>query len=132
MAVSLLVKKLGIKPGFRVLIMNAPDGYAEQLEPLPPGAEVASKGKGPFDLVYLFAANQAELNRFAPKAVKAVKPLGHLWIAYPKKTSKLNTDLSRDVGWDTVHAAGWTGVAICAVDDTWSALRLRPVEDVGS
>jgi hypothetical protein len=132
MSVSLLVKKLGIKPGTRVLILNAPEGYAEQLEPLPAGTEVVTTGKGPFDLVYLFVANQAELNRFAPKAIKAVGPRGLLWIAYPKKTSKLNTDLSRDVGWEKVHEAGWTGVSICAVDDTWSALRLRPIEDVGS
>lgn len=63
-----------------------------------------------------------------PKAVEAVKPEGVLWISYPKGSSKIKTDISRDKGWDSVKAMGFVGVSMISVDDTWSAMRFRPVE----
>jgi hypothetical protein len=132
MANSPLLKKLGVKPGYRLLVLNAPDGYLDQLAPLPEKAELATKGKGPFDVVQLFVKNKAQVDRDAAKAIGAVKPRGLLWIAYPKKSSKIETDISRDVGWETMKKADWEGVAIFAIDDTWSALRFRPAADVGT
>jgi hypothetical protein len=132
MANSPLLKKLGVKPGYRVLVLNAPDGYLDQLTPLPEKAELATKGKGPFDVVQLFVKNKAQVDRDAAKAIQAVRPRGLLWIAYPKKSSKVETDISRDVGWEAMKRADWEGVAIVAIDDTWSALRFRPLADVGT
>jgi hypothetical protein len=132
MANSPLLKKIGVKPGHRLLVLNAPDGYLDQLTPLPEKAELATKGKGPFDVVQLFVKNKAQVDRDAAKAMQAVKPRGLLWIAYPKKSSKIETDISRDVGWETMKKADWEGVAIVAIDETWSALRFRPAADVGT
>ena len=132
MANSPLLKKLGVKPGYRLLVLNAPDGYLDQLTPLPEKAELATKGKGPFDDVQLFVKNKAQVDHDAAKAMQAVKARGLLWIAYPKKSSKIETDISRDVGWETMKKADWEGVAIVAIDETWSALRFRPAADVGT
>ena len=55
-----------------------------------------------------------------------------LWFSYPKKTGKIKTDLSRDVGWDSVSKAGWIGVSLISIDDTWSSMRYRPASEVKS
>jgi len=98
MADSSLVKKLGLKPGWRALILNAPDGYRELLDPLPEGIDLTATPDGTFDFVQLFARNKADLARYAPEAIAAVKPGGMLWISFPKKTSQIQTDISRDTG----------------------------------
>ena len=130
MAETSLVKKLLIKPGNKVLVMNAPDDYV--LGALPEGADVKTSGQGPFDVVQCFVRSKAEVDSLASKAIKAVKTGGMLWFVYPKKTSKIKTDIHRDVGWDAVQSAGWEGIALVSVDDTWSAMRYRPAEDVKS
>jgi uncharacterized protein YndB with AHSA1/START domain len=126
MPISPLAKKLHIKPGHRILLIKEPAGYRSLLQPLPEGAELANgKGKD-FDCVQLFVASVKELNSAAPKAVKAVKPDGLLWICYPKGSSKVKSDLTRDSGWDAVTKAGLEGVSLVSIDDTWSAMRFRP------
>ena len=128
-----LATKLHLKPGHRVLLVNAPAGYPERLDPLPDGAKVstaAAPGET-FDAVQLFVRTKAELDREAVAAIKAVMPGGLLWISYPKRSSKVDTDLTRDIGWQTLTEAGWTGVAQVAIDDVWSATRFRPAADVG-
>jgi hypothetical protein len=126
MADSSLVKKLGLKPGRRALILNAPDDYRALLDPLPEGVDVTTTPDSTFDFVQLFAKNKADLAEYAPAAMAAVKPGGMLWIAFPKKTSKIQTDISRDTGWDVMQHAGWQGVFLISVDDVWSAMRFRP------
>src|SRR5260221_14455771 len=91
-----IVKKLGIKAGRRVVLLDAPYGWRGQLWALPEGATLAETPEGAFDCVLLFASNMADLARRAPTAIAALRPGGLLWIAYPKKSSKRNTDLSRD------------------------------------
>ena len=132
MAESPLVKKLHLKPGHRALVLNAPPGYLARLSPLPERTEVATAAKGTYDFVHLFVANRAELATLGPRALRAVRPRGVLWIAYPKKTAGVKTDLTRDNGWEAVTGAGWAGVSLVAIDDTWSALRFRPAEEVGT
>lgn len=78
------------------------------------------------------ASSKAELAQHRAIALQALKPGGLLWFAYPKKSSGLKTDITRDVGWDAVTQAGLKGVAQVAIDETWSALRFRPVEEVGT
>lgn len=130
MTTSPLVKKLMIKPGQRIVVINPPPGYLEELGPLPEGVELASRPDGSFDFVHLFARNVKELNRLAPKAIRAVKRDGLLWISYPKGSSKIQTDLTRDEGWDYVHQAGLEGVSQVSINEVWSAGRYRPSEQV--
>lgn len=126
MTISALSRKLQIKPNHRVLLLGAPEGHAASLEPLPEGATIATAARGTFDVVHLFVRQARDLEKSAPKAIAAVKEGGLLWISYPKKTSGVETDLTRDVGWKVVEDAGWGGVAQVAIDDTWSALRFKP------
>jgi hypothetical protein len=123
---SSLVKKLLFKPGYRYLLLNAPEGYLAQLGELPPGVQLMEKPGGVFDLVQIFVKSKADLDGLADTALQSVKPNGLLWVSYPKKTSKIKTDISRDYGWESLQEAGWGGVAMVAIDDTWSAMRLKP------
>ena len=125
-----LIKKLGIKPGHRLLIMKAPEGYLRELAPLPGGPAVETNGQGPFDYVQLFVDKKGDIDANASKAIQALKPGGLLWFSYPKKSSAIKTDISRDVGWEAVYAAGFRPVTQIAIDATWSALRFRPRADV--
>jgi hypothetical protein len=135
---SPVFKKLLVRPDARVLILNLPPGTRAVLEPLPPGAVVDGAlpadcaQAGGFDVVVCFVASRAELERCAPAALSALRPRGLLWFAYPKKSGAIRTDMSRDEGWAVLTGAGWQGVAQIAVDATWSALRFRPVSEVGT
>lgn len=127
-----LAQKLFIKPGFRVLGLNVPAEVEPLLHPLPDGATIEDDASGEFDAVVLFVRNAAELERFAPTALTAAPDDTLLWIAYPKKSSGIKTDINRDRGWEPVTNAGRCGVAQIAIDETWSALRFRPLERVGT
>lgn len=127
---SPLSKKLQIKPNTRVLILGAPDGQAALLDPLPEGASISKAARGSFDVVLLFVQNAKALEKGAPKAISVVRDGGAFWIAYPKKSSKVETDLTRDVGWNVVEEAGWGPVAQVAIDETWSSLRFKPEAQV--
>jgi hypothetical protein len=140
MAPSTLIKKLRIKPGQRITVINPPPGYLDQLGDLPEGVELAGEPEGAglanqpggtFDFVHLFVKNVAELERLGPTALHSVKHDGLLWISYPKRSSKVETDISRDVGWDVIKEAGLKPVTQVSIDAVWSALRFRPAERVG-
>jgi hypothetical protein len=131
MAGAQLRKKLRMQPGQRVLLLNAPPGYLEELNPLPKGVKVAEQLDGVFDFVQVFAEKMAELERLAPVAVDAVKYDGLLWVSYPKKSSGLESDLSRDVVWKEVAKTGLRAVSQVSVNDVWSAIRFRPPEKMG-
>ena len=98
----------------------------------PDGAELVEGEAERVDAVHLFVRDSAELDRTAPAALRAVKPDGLVWISYPKRSSGVDTDLTRDVGWETVKGAGLRPVRQVSVDDTWSALRFRPADQVSS
>ncbi len=123
---SALAKKLKLKAGQRAAILNAPEGYLEALRPLPDSVELIDHVEGQFDWVQLFVKNKSELDRLAPQAIGALKPDSLLWISYPKGTSKIQTDLTRDKGWDTIQQAGLKWITLISVDETWSAFALRP------
>ncbi len=130
MADTSLATKLQVKPGMKMLIMNAPDGYLKLLNSLPEGTEVTTSGSGTFDFVQVFVYHKADVDRLAAKAISAVKSGGMLWFSYPKKTGNIKTDIHRDYGWDAVTQAGWEGVRLISVDDTWSAFRVRPTGEI--
>ena len=131
MAETSIVKRLGIRPGHKLLILNAPDGYIDSLGALPEGAQLhTSADGGRYDLVQTFVYSKADVDRLAPSALAAMKDGGLMWFAYPKKTSKIKTDINRDMGWDVVNNAGMEGIAIISIDGTWSSLRFRPSHDI--
>lgn len=136
MADTPLAKKLLIKSGQRVLVLNGPEGYLAALAPLPEGVELETKATetakdGTFDVVLAFAADAAALDRDWLRATRAMRPGGVLWVAWPKQSAKRPTDLNRDSLWARLHAAGWDGVTSVSVSETWSALRFRPAVEVG-
>ena len=128
---SPLSKKLRIDAGHRIRLINPPKGYVKQLGELPEGARIVHKGHGACDFVHVFVRSVAELEELAPEAIRAVKPDGILWMSYPKVSSGVQTDITRDAGWEVMSAYGMRPVAQVAIDGTWSALRFRPKELVG-
>ncbi len=133
MAVSKLVKKLRMQPGQRVLILNAPEGYITSLGELPEGVVVSQAPEGKFDFVHLFVRDSGQLDELLPAAVESAEYDGLFWISYPKKSSKVETDLSRDLFWDlTAAGTSLRPVTQVSVDEVWSALRFRPAERVGT
>jgi hypothetical protein len=130
MADTSLAKKLGIKPDYKLLILNAPESYLETLGSLPEGTEIKTRAEGSFDLIQIFLYNKVDVEKFASMGIQAVKPGGLLWFTYPKKTAKIKSDITRDTGWESVRAVGWRPVTQIAIDETWSALRFRPESEV--
>jgi hypothetical protein len=116
----MLAKKLHLKAGMRVAMANAPAGL--KLEA--PGVVVERSLAHDLDLVVLFAVTQKELTLRWPKAVKAVKADGALWVAHPKKSSGIQSDLGMGE-WSATTGSGWNPVATVGVDDTWSATRFK-------
>jgi hypothetical protein len=125
-------RKLGMNPGMRALIIAPPAGYLNLLAPLPDGLTVSSKAAGSYPFVQVFATRLSEIRKLADKLSKHAAPNALVWISYPKKTSKAEGDLSRDVIREAMSAAGWRAVSIIAIDEVWSALRFRPMGQVGS
>ena len=91
-----------------------------------------TRAEGTFDFVQAFMHNKADVESYAMAALQALKPGGLLWFTYPKKTSSIKTDITRDNGWEEVMNAGIRPVTQIAIDETWSALRFRPTDDVKS
>jgi hypothetical protein len=120
-----LPKKLGIKPGHRIRLIGAPGDFAATLGTLPEPVEiVADGGGGPLDLV-LFFTDSADALRGSFDALKAtLAPAGMLWVAWPKKASKVPTDLTEDGVREIALARGLVDVKVCAIDATWSGLKL--------
>ncbi len=130
MADAALLKKLLVKPGQRVLVLHAPDGYLARLDPPPDGTTVSTQPDGIYDLVQLFVAHKAVIDAEWSTVQAAVKPGGVVWLAYPKLSSGVKSDMTRDRGWETVRTAGWEPVTQIALDDVWSALRFRPLSEI--
>ena len=117
-----LSARMRLTPGVRAAVLNAPQGYLEKL--VLAGGSIDSSLNGQYDWVQIFVKSQAELEALIPKVKAALKPVSLLWISFPKGTSKIQTDLTRDKGWDSVRDLKWTN--LISVDDTWSAFSLRP------
>jgi hypothetical protein len=119
-----LAKKMKRKPESRACILHAPAGYESAAFPdLKPAA---SSLDGRFDRVQIFVENKAQLDELAPKAAKALKPDSILWISFPKGSSQIQTDLTRDQGWDVVRSLDLKWITLISVNEKWSAFGLRP------
>jgi hypothetical protein len=119
-----LSKKLGFKPGMRVAFLGAPDGFSETLGQLPDGVEVGTRLGGHRDLVVVFVTARAALVRRLDALRKAIAPDGMVWVAWPKRASRVTTDMTEDVVRDVALPTGLVDVKVCANDETWSGLKL--------
>jgi len=126
MAESVLARKMKMKARSRAAVINAPAGYLEELAPLPAGVEISEGLQGTLDWVQVFVRTSAELRGVAPRLARALGAEGLLWIAFPKGTSGIQTDLTRDKGWDALADVDLKWVTLISVNDTWSAFALRP------
>jgi len=125
-----LVDKLGVKPGFRVSILNAPAGYSKTLGPLPGGVRVLARPKLPMDFIQLFTKSSLEYEKKFIPLKKTLAQNGMLWIFWPKAASKAATDMNEHVVRDFALKNGLVDIKVCAVDETWSGLKLViPVKD---
>lgn len=114
-----LVKKLGLKPGMRMRIASAPDGYRKTL-----GALDASRARTDLQFIQFFTKSRSELKKALPGLMKTLAPDGMLWISWPKKASKVPTDITEDTIREVALPLGLVDVKVCAVDDVWSGLKL--------
>ncbi len=119
-----LVRKLGVKEGMRVAWLDAPEGFVALLDPLPDGLRVRASARGKLDLAVLFATRRAVLARRLPGLREAIRPDGMVWAAWPKKASGVATDITEDVVREIALPLGLVDVKVCAIDATWSGLKL--------
>ena len=123
---SSLAKKMKLRSGLRAAVINAPENYLKELKH---DTEVLQSLSRKFDWIQVFAKTIAEVNSLVPKAAKALNPESMLWVSFPKGTSKIQTDLTRDKGWEGIKELGLKWVTLVSVNDTWSAFALRPYKE---
>lgn len=120
-----LPRKLGIKPGQRIAFLDAPPEFADALGELESGVgRPRTTLRGPLDLVVAFFVERRRLQQRLPRLIAALDPAGALWIAWPKRASRVETDVTEDVVRELGLAAGVVDVKVCAIDATWSGLKL--------
>lgn len=120
-----LPRKLGIKPGHRLLLQTAPERFeVETLGELPEGVEVRRRPSGTADVIVAFLERKAELARRLPALRERMEPAAGLWIAWPKRASGVATDLTENVVRELALANALVDNKVCAIDETWSGLRL--------
>ena len=118
-----LPRKLGIAQGARLAVVSAPDGFDRTLGRLPDGVLVRRQARGYLDVIVFFVTRRAELTRRFPAMARSLEPDGGLWVAWPKKTSGVATDLVFEAVQTVGLDAGLVDNKVCAIDDTWSGLR---------
>lgn len=118
-----LPRKLGLAPGQRIRIIDAPPGFAELLGPLPDGSVVVPPDSGPIDLAIMFHVREAGLAASFPTVASLLSPAGALWVSWPKRAARVATDLTEN----SVRAGGLdvglVDVKVCAIDEIWSGLK---------
>jgi hypothetical protein len=119
-----LVRKLGFKPGMRVHYVAAPEQFAALVGELPGGVRVLARTAADLDLAMLFVTQRRELERGLASLHPKLCPAGMIWVAWPKRASKVPTDVSEDVVRDVALPRGLVDVKVCAIDEVWSGLKL--------
>ncbi len=119
-----LVQKLGIKPGYKMCVIDPPDNYWDLLGELPENVSVRELGEAMFDFIHVFARDRSQLEAQMPTLRDRIIPNGMIWVSWPKKASKVATDLSENVVRDLALKNWLVDVKVAAVDGTWSGLKL--------
>ncbi len=118
-----LVKKLGIREGYSLLVINAPDNYFELVNPLPPNVQIANRNESNLDVIHYF---EKSLSMFEERFIHLKKQLnknGMMWISWPKRNSGISTDMNRDLIREFILQSELVDVKVCAIDETWSGLK---------
>jgi len=119
-----LAKKLGCKPGHRVRTSNAPDNYLELVSPRPDDVLISGALRKDIDIWHFFTKSESALLAKLPGMKAAIRQDGMIWVSWPKKASKVPTDMTEDVVRRHALPIGLVDVKVCAVDDVWSGLKL--------
>ena len=119
-----LAKKLGFKPGLTVAVVSAPANYRQLLEPLPEGVKLGGRVGKTTDIVHFFTTSKAELADKLLAWLKVLPTDAAIWVSWPKKASKVPTDITEDTIRAVALPMGLVDIKVCAVDETWSGLKL--------
>ena len=119
-----LVRKLGFVAGMRVYVAHAPEHFPSLLGELPDGVQLLKRPAANLDLVMLFVTERTALARGLRSLQPRLQPAGMIWVAWPKKASKVPTDITEDVVREVALPRGLVDVKVCAIDEVWSALKL--------
>jgi hypothetical protein len=118
-----LAEKLGLRPGMRIALVDAPPGYRRRLGALPDGATFVGPRSRNVDLLHLFSVTRPALEASFRSAKRRIKPDGMLWVSWPKRTSDIVTDLTENIVREIGLAGGLVDIKVAAVDGDWSALK---------
>jgi hypothetical protein len=117
-----LAKKLGFKPGYSVLLINEPVHYLDLFADLP--EQINWHPEGSIDIIHLFTLSSKEYIAMLPELRDRINKSGMIWVSWPKKSSKLNSDMDENIVRDTALALGLVDIKVCSVDEVWSGLKL--------
>ena len=119
-----LTKKLGIKEGFQILAISAPEDYRDVLEPLPASVRFVSKANQNTSLFHIFSTKNVQLSKALALCRDKLGPAAAVWVSWPKKSAKVPSEITEDVIREVALPLGFVDVKVCAVDEVWSGLKL--------
>jgi hypothetical protein len=119
-----LAKKLGIKPGMILRVVNAPGNYAALVAPLPERVVISPNSEQELDMVHVFTRSRSELLELLKAFQRKIKQDGIIWVSWPKKSSGVPSEVTEDTIRDVALPLGLVDIKVCAVDETWSGLKL--------
>jgi hypothetical protein len=119
-----LAKKLGIKEGFKIYIKNPPPNYVDLISPVPDGVKIIRRLSREIDMIHFFTKSRSELTTNIDNFMDRIKQDGMIWVSWPKKSSKVPTDMTEDVIREVALPLGLVDVKVCAIDEVWSGLKL--------
>jgi hypothetical protein len=119
-----LAKKLGIAAGSRIFFADAPKNYLELVAPLPEGVRVVKKIDDETDIVHIFSTEKARMKAALQSSLSKLRQDAPIWVSWPKKSSKVPTDITEDTIREVALPMGLVDIKVCAVDEVWSGLKL--------
>jgi hypothetical protein len=119
-----LAKKLGIKPGIELLVVNGPENYRKLVEPLPDNVKLVSSLSDTTGMVHLFVTRKAELVKLLKRFRAKLNTGGVIWVSWPKKAAKVPTEVTDNTVREVALPLGFVDIKVCAVDDVWSGLKV--------
>ena len=119
-----LAKKLGFKECSVVLLIDAPKDYAQLISPVPTGVQFISKPNRKVDIAHVFVTRRGSLSKHLSRLRETLDVQASIWVSWPKKTSRVPTDITEDTIREVALPLGFVDIKVCAVTDVWSALKL--------